>query len=217
MDDFRTPFDPFNKFVIKGKPLDANPNNIERVTKPIFKFYMPWSECETCLVQWEAVPKHCLATCKLTARFHDYKTKDTLFVETKMSQDWPLCIYLSRYALVWNYYEQIPFILRFGVLNDLVVHHLNFVEIDDRRFNLVARGRKEHSGMHARVTDLRSQIREIYTKVRDEPRRENELRWRIEEIYKLTDNRRNTSKLQVIVEGVKDSLSKGKVYIAEQR
>ena len=116
--------------------------------------------------------------------------------------------------MVWNYYDQLPFILRCGRLNGLIIHHFNFIETDDRRINLMIRELGEHSGMHARITDLRKQIRVIYAKSRvGELSKENEIRWRVEEIHKLASNRENTSKLQVIIEGVRESLAEGKVYI----
>lgn len=231
--DFRTIHDPFNSFA-----TDYNPNKIERITKEIFDYYIKSEECFTCLVQQEPIPKPCLSDCKFNFRLRGgvpgriktflknncekrncdlinsfkecSKTKHSPFIETKKGGDnSDKYLLISRYTLVFNYYNNIPFIMRATEENGFDIHHKDSNKFNDRPDNLVFMINSDHSSLTNRTTYLRKQINLEFSKKNQD---KEKLKSLIEERRDLMISINNSQCFETIIHEVNDCINKNIIY-----
>jgi len=150
---YDTPLDPGNKR--KTNDRNHNMSNISKVDDLVYTFFIQSPRCLTG-VPVDNHPKSCSigcphAVCRL--RVHDTVR---YLVETASKFEYNYNILLSRAELVWNYFNNVPFILRTGKLFGLMMHHINQIPTDDRFENLAFRD--DHSKLEARLSSLRSHI-----------------------------------------------------------
>lgn len=180
--DFRTLYDPFNTC-----SKDYNPKKVNRIDKELYEYYIPKPECLTCLVDYVHDPENklskeekkfikkdqrknpekygkpmCLKTmCKLNYRDRGEESSNP-WIETRQESKGKYGSFLmSRYTIVHNYYNNIPFILRTTSTanrpklgNGLIIHHKNKNPLDDRPENLEVVIAGPHTGKHSSLRSL---------------------------------------------------------------
>jgi len=235
--DFRTLYDPFNKF-----KTDYNPNKIKQIDKEIFEYYIKSPDCFTCLIQQEPIPKPCLGECKFNFRYRGgvpgkiktfiknncekrncecidslkecSKTKSSPFIEIKKGGfNSDKYILLSRYTLVFNYYNKIPFIMRATDENGFDIHHVDSNKFNDSPDNLVFLPTSEHGSLTNKTTYLRRQINMEYSKKNPDKEKLDIL---IQERRDLMLNIRNSPLFESTVNEVNRCIHENIIYNTEE-
>jgi len=171
---YDTPLDPANREKTKEN-RNHNLSNISRIDDAVYSYFIQSPRClngvpprfqddDNNPIKFH--PKSCRPGCphqECRLRTHD---QNRFTIETKSNDVYN--ILLSRAELVWNYNNQIPFILRTGRVFGLEMHHRNRNPIDDRKENLSFR--TDHRKLEGRLRSIRSQIRKaekIYTETKN--------------------------------------------------
>lgn len=180
--DFRTLYDPFNTCSI-----DYNPTKVERINKELHDYYIPINKCLNCLVDYVDDPENklskeekkfikkdqrenpkkygkpmCLKTiCKLKYRDRGEGSSNPWVETRQLSKERYGSFLMARYTIVYNYYNNIPFILRTtsstnkpNIGNGLIMHHKNKNPLDDRPENLEIVASGSHTGKHSSLRSL---------------------------------------------------------------
>jgi hypothetical protein len=164
---YNTPMDPGNR----KKTNDRN-HNISNISKIDDKVYIHFIRSPRCLkgVPIDDHPDSCSTGCphdECHLRIHD---KRRYLVETASNPTYNILI--SRAELVWNYFNNVSFVLRTGKIFGLEMHHINADPIDDRFENLAFRD--DHRKLEARLSSIRAHIeraQRIFSETRSEDTR----------------------------------------------